>query len=239
MHGRVSQDVLTCGAGIATFLRDCVVPKKPKSNASRLEDARARMYHDLIFESAEHVFGAKGFESATMQDIAQEAGVSLKTLYATFRGKQELYEEIQRDRGTALVACVAGRIGEGDDPLTRLRAAARAHVEFLCEHRDWFRINLQDRVSWALEPKSEQASTFWQEGLGRIAEILGEGAQQGVFCDEDPWSLAMMMQSIIQVQVARALERDERDVLRVVAEVEAPLLRLLCLHPSGQLRASA
>ena len=74
----------------------------PKRNAqkSRLEQARQRMYHDLIFESAEHVFAEKGFDDAIMQEIAAEAGVSLKTLYATFPGKRELYDEIQAVRTT-------------------------------------------------------------------------------------------------------------------------------------------
>ena len=35
---------------------------------SRREGARARMYHDLVFESAECVFGDKGFERATIKD---------------------------------------------------------------------------------------------------------------------------------------------------------------------------
>lgn len=215
------------------------MPSKKKQSAGRLEDARARMYHDLIFESAEFVFGRRGFESATMQDIAQEAGVSLKTLYATFPGKQELYDEIQRERGTALVTRVAQRLQAGGDPLVQLRLIARTNVEFLFEHPDWFRMHLQDRVPWGLQPKAEQAAVYWQEGLGRIVETLRDGIERGVFWKEDPWALAMMMQSIVQVQVARAVEREELDVEQVVAEVEGPLLRLLCVAPPADLRASA
>jgi AcrR family transcriptional regulator len=197
------------------------------------------MYHDLIFESAEYVFGAKGFESATMQDIAQEAGVSLKTLYATFPGKQELYDEIQHERGSGLVELVNRRLAEGGDALTLLRAVARTNVEYLCEHKDWFQIHLQDRVPWALKPKAEHAVVHWEQGIGAIVGVIEEGARQGTFCDEDPWSLAMMMQSIVQVQVARAAERGEDDVDRVVADVEGPLLRLVCSGSPANLRASA
>ena len=213
------------------------MPKKKKESAGRLEGARARMYHDLIFESAEFIFGQKGFESATMQDIAQEAGVSLKTLYGTFPGKLELYDEIQRERGTALVERVNQSLAEGGDALIRLCAVARTNVEFLCEHKEWFQIQLQDRVPWALNPKAEHAVAHWEQGIGAIVAILEEGARQGTFCDDDPWSLAMMMQSIVQVQVARAAERGEDDVDRVVADVERPLLRLVCNEPPKGLRA--
>lgn len=215
------------------------MPRKKKHGGARLEDARARMYHDLIFESAEYVFGAKGFESATMQDIAREAGVSLKTLYATFPGKQELYDEVQRERGTGLVAEVNQCLAEGGDALTRLRAVVRTNVEYLFEHKDWFQIHLQDRVPWALKPKALHAVAYWEQGVGAIVAVLEEGARQGVFRDDDPWSLAMMMQSIVQVQVARAVERDERDVERIVADVEGPVLRVVCREVPEDIQASA
>src|SRR5437660_5927156 len=70
-----------------------------KSRAvSHLAAAKARMYRDLVFESAERVFAEAGFEGATMQAIAAEAGISLKTLYATFPGKDDVYREIRKQR---------------------------------------------------------------------------------------------------------------------------------------------
>ena len=101
---------------------------------SRRDDARARMYHQLVFESAECVFGRRGFDGAAMQDIASEAGISLKTLYATFPGKRELYDEIQKVRGNAFVEWVLAASALGADPLDRLDRWARAYVDFLLEH---------------------------------------------------------------------------------------------------------
>ena len=79
-----------------------------KKKNSNLEAARTRMYHDLIFECAERVFAEKGFDESTMQDVASEAGISLKTLYATFPGKNEIYTEIQAVRGMAFLDRVRG-----------------------------------------------------------------------------------------------------------------------------------
>src|SRR6266850_116888 len=56
-----------------------------KKKNSNLEAARSRMYHDLIFDCAERVFAEKGFDECTMQDVASEAGISLKTLEAGLR----------------------------------------------------------------------------------------------------------------------------------------------------------
>ena len=52
---------------------------------------RERLYkQDLIIKAAEKVFMSKGFENATMEDIAEEAEFSKGTLYFYFQSKNEL-----------------------------------------------------------------------------------------------------------------------------------------------------
>ena len=65
------------------------------------------MYHDLVFDCAERVFAEEGFAESTMQDLAAEAGISLKTLYATFPGKDEIYREILAVRGGGLLDAIS------------------------------------------------------------------------------------------------------------------------------------
>ncbi len=83
------------------------------------------MYHELVFECAERVFAEEGFAESTMQDLAAEAGISLKTLYATFPGKDEIYREILAKRGDGLL----------DDPHPELFAAFRRPGGKLPEHQ--------------------------------------------------------------------------------------------------------
>src|SRR5688572_29584447 len=104
-----------------------------KKKNSNLEAARSRMYHDLIFDCAERVFAEKGFDECTMQDVAAEAGISLKTLYTAFPGKNEIYAEIQAVRGTAFLDQVRGA-GDGTTALDKLDAGIRAFVTYLVEH---------------------------------------------------------------------------------------------------------
>ena len=209
--------------------------KKRKAEApqpSRLDDARARMYRDLVFESAECVFGQKGFEHATMQDIASEAGISLKTLYVTFPGKHELYEAIQKVRGRAFMERVAAAVDPEASPLDGLAQSVRAYVDFLFEHRDWLRIHLQTRVSWGLRPSDGYAADYWEEGLAPVARILEQGAESGLFYEADPMSTAAMVQSIMQVQVSQAVSSGETDGARTADAIMLHLRRLLCQQAS-------
>ncbi|ANF81904.1 hypothetical protein A3K93_06670 [Acinetobacter sp. NCu2D-2] len=49
---------------------------------------------NTIFNSAEKLFGEKGFEHVTMSEIAQAAGMSKKTLYVHFSDKRELLKSL-------------------------------------------------------------------------------------------------------------------------------------------------
>lgn len=204
--------------------------RRAAAPASRRDGAKARMYHDLIFESAEFVLGEKGFDHATMQDIASEAGISLKTLYAHFAGKQEIYEEIQRERGGAFVDFVLSATAAASDPEEKLARWARAYVDFLFAHRDWLRIHLQIRTSWGLRPTEDYAARYWQQGLDGVGTILAGGMKAGVFHRGDVRRTAALVLAIMQVQVAQAVEAAEADAEAVAAEIMLQLRRLLGVH---------
>jgi AcrR family transcriptional regulator len=208
---------------------------KTKDKPSRLGDARARMYHDLVFESAECVFGQKGFESATMQDIANEGGVSLKTLYATYPGKQELYKDIQLVRGKAFIEGVVAASAQGTNPIDRLERTVNAHVTFLFTHRDWLRFHLLTRVSWGIRPTEENAALHWELGVGNISKILRDGIAEGLFFKADPDETAALAQAVMQLEVYRAFQAGETDVDETAGRIMLQLGRLLC--PRGSLEA--
>lgn len=206
---------------------------------SRLETARERMYHDLIFEAAEEVFGAKGFESATMQDVAQEAGVSLKTLYATFPGKTELYHEIQKIRGDEFVAIVAEATSDIEGSRQRIAHMARAYAGYLLEHNDFLRINLHDRIAWGLGPKTDVGGAAWRDGIANLVVIIEQGIADGLFHAGDAETAAMMCLAVMQVQVTRAIEGGATDPDAVGREIQTQLLRLLCIDPADAADAAA
>jgi AcrR family transcriptional regulator len=214
------------------------MPKKRPSAASRLDDARSRMYRDLIFEAAEFVFGRKGFDGATMQDIASEAGVSLKTVYVSFPGKSEIYLEIMKVRGKAMSEAVMEAHRSASSPIEKLELGTRAFVHFLFEHADWLRIHIRSRLSWSVRPQEESVAKLWQEGIDAYAAILREGIASGDFCDEDPVELAVMVQALTKVQVSQALESGDLDAKRVADRLVERLLRLVC-RPAVAIRKTA
>ncbi|CAM5776514.1 transcriptional regulator [Labrys miyagiensis] len=67
-----------------------VSPKVPATILPIVDNAKSRQ----ILDGARKVFLAQGFEGASMNDIAREAGVSKGTLYVYFESKERLFSVI-------------------------------------------------------------------------------------------------------------------------------------------------
>ncbi len=206
---------------------------------SRLELARERMYRDLVFESAEHVIAERGLEATTMQEIAAEAGISLRTLYAAFPSKEELVAEVQRVRGEGIVSRIAEGIeGAPDDPLARLAGGVRGYVDFLLAHPSFLRIHLREGRAWGLEPRNGDAEG-WRTGLGRFAAILRAGMELGLFHAGDPDFLALLGAAVMQVHMAHIARATPKDAEALTNEILVQLHRLFCKPGAGGALASA
>ena len=66
-----------------------------RANKSRPRHRKTDSGRQQIVEAARAHFFSHGFRSVTMDDLAEELGISKKTLYAYFPGKIELLQRIQ------------------------------------------------------------------------------------------------------------------------------------------------
>lgn len=78
--------------------------------------------HRAILDAATRVFLRLGYESAGMDLIAAEAGVSKQTIYNHFRNKEALFREIVADLVSVLMGSLAVDDAERSDPEHVLRA---------------------------------------------------------------------------------------------------------------------
>ena len=76
-------------------------PSTPGPAAERTPPRRRRVYarkNDVVLEAAERAFLARGFSGTSMDEIAELAGVSKRTVYSNFSSKQVLFAAVIRER---------------------------------------------------------------------------------------------------------------------------------------------
>jgi len=129
---------------------------------------REERWAELI-EVATQVFYEKGYDAASLQDIADRLGMLKGSLYYYIQSKEDLLFDVisaVHKEGLAVVRACADTAG---DPLQRLRTVIVGHVEHTCANLVQTAVFLHELS--ALPPE-------------RRVEILGnEHAYQGVFRD--------------------------------------------------------
>ncbi|MAE96515.1 MAG: hypothetical protein CL910_17855 [Deltaproteobacteria bacterium] len=193
---------------------------------SNLAAARARMYHELIFDCAERVFAEQGFDESTMQDVAAEAGVSLKTLYATFPGKDDIYRAILEVRSQGLLD--ASVSADPERPALEILAEGmHGIVAYFIEHPDFFRILTREGSAWGLHPRGHAGQKGALAGAQLVTQVVEQGMKEGVFLAADPRLATASVTALLQVQLAVLLE-DDAEPTAVADQILVYLRRLLC-----------
>src|SRR5437764_13543645 len=87
-----------------------------------------------VFEAAARVFHEKGYESATIQDIADEVGLLKGSLYHYFRSKEDLLFEMIQGAHEDAFANLAQMDDIEGGPLQKARAFVTLLVTFVAEN---------------------------------------------------------------------------------------------------------
>src|SRR5690348_661813 len=87
-----------------------------------------------ILEHATEVFCDKGYEGASMRDIARATGMSLAGMYHYLGSKERLLYLIQKDSFSTILGRLRERLEGVSDPEQAVRAFILNHLEYFLEH---------------------------------------------------------------------------------------------------------
>lgn len=136
--------------------------------------------HDQIFRAASRVFISRGFHRATVREIAEEAGLSLGSLYSYIRRKEDILYLVFEKLTTTLRENIRRAIDGIEDPAEQMRAALRADLKTTEQYQD--EILLMYQESKSLDRESLHAVLSREaEYVKFFEDILSAGCARGVF----------------------------------------------------------
>ena len=98
---------------------------------------------EQLLDVGRALFAEKGFEAASIEEIASRAGVSKPVVYEHFGGKEGLYAVVvDREMRTLLDAITSALTG--DNPRALVEQAALTLLTYIEEETDGFRILVRD-----------------------------------------------------------------------------------------------
>ena len=177
------------------------------ARATRLPREQRRQQ---VLAAALDVFSTAGYHAASMDEIADHAGVSKPVLYQHFPGKLDLYLAILDAGIEDLMAAARTALTGTTDNATRVRAMVNAYFTFVEEPGGAFRLVFESDLS--NEPAVRQRVDAADLALARLsAAVIAEDTG---LSDHEALMLASGMQGMVQVAARRWLRADAADVTR-------------------------
>lgn len=196
-------------------------------------DERRSLYRDLVLAAAEREFARVGFAEAKMAAIAKAADLSLATVYKTFAGKSEIWNDLHAERMTALLALVDERVAATHSPVERLLSGIGAVADFLMRHDAYLELSLGAGAGWLTAGGTTGVQrTVWSSGLDTIAAGVEASLAAGELADLRPRIAAGLVVSALQVWLADWVESGRDREPEVVAADLVAHLRAMLTTPS-------
>ncbi|MBA3018456.1 MAG: TetR/AcrR family transcriptional regulator [Proteobacteria bacterium] len=192
----------------------------------RKERERGRRRQQIMI-AAKRVFSLKGFNKATMEDIANEAELSPGTLYLYFKNKDELCVSLSL-RILQYLNIKLKHVGSEKDlePERKIEALKEAMYD-VYEFDPLILINMfhlqSNEILKNLSPQLvSNIKELSASSIKAMADIFEEGIKKNVFIDKNPLALAetlwALFSGIILLEESKRLIDGNKDYLKLTLE---------------------
>lgn len=192
-----------------------------RTRAQQKEDRRA-----ALLKAARDAFAERGYQEATIAEIAAATGLAVGAVYKHFANKQDLLFQVMGQFYARMIADVEAAVARERSLPARLRAIVRRQLEAFVEDRDLCRLfirELRAADGYADSPLRELNRRYTSVLLRVLAEGKARGEVRG---DVDPRFARDMLYGAIEHVAWRSLLRRDR----LAVEPTAAQIASLMLH---------
>jgi len=179
-----------------------------------------------IVKVASSVFNKFGFKKATIEDIAQAAGMGKSSIYYYFKSKEDIFEAVVQQEAHELSIELEKRVlNVNDNPKEKIRNYVLIRMRFLKEMVNFFEALKNDYLG-NLAFTERIRKKYDKEEQQMLRGILEEGVSQGIFKVRDTKFVALVLvtflkglESSLLINEEMALDDLERnldEILQVV-----------------------
>ena len=204
-----------------------------KSTRTAKQEILRSFMETTIAQAAKEVFAERGYQRATLEEIAQRAGMSKATIYLYYRNKDDLFLHAVEELVNTAMAAMAQEATTAKPPLEKLYSMVRGKVEFYEREREFFRIYLSEKQGLEVAPKTPHKKAIremYLQGVRTLAGVVQEGIDAGVLRPMDSQRLAFFLQEMI----SNVLEQRILGHSDISVEADVELLLSLFLDGARQ-----
>ena len=174
-------------------LSDQSVTSLPRRERERLR-RRAE-----ILQAAEHVFAGKGYDRASIEEIARAAEYGTGTVYLYFKDKEALYVELFEEKIRELIEFLQQRVSQEKQPLEALKQFVHARMEYFDRNRAFFQIYVREgmNLGWSKHERWKGIRRLYENYLEMLTGLIRSGQRQRLLRNNDPRQFAVALSGMM------------------------------------------
>ena len=143
-----------------------------RAGTARLPAAERRRQ---LLQVALETFAAKGFHDTSMNEVADNAGVTKPVLYQHFKSKQALYRELVDELGAQLEQEVFAAVSNATGPRQQVEEGFRAYFRWATAQGPAFRVlfSERNRADPALAEAVDRVEAVVADRVAELIDIEG------------------------------------------------------------------
>src|ERR1700682_196725 len=185
-----------------------------------------RQLRTAILKAAREAFIRKGYESVSMRMLAEKVGCSHANLYLHFKNKEEIFDCLVEQSFEALAEALRGlgAAAPGTNCLDRLRAGARAYLDFGLRNPSAY------EFAFVLRRPGAPASRKPHVAYEYLRALVARGVEENQLTDVDvdtaaqaAWAAVHGLTSLLIFRPSFPWTDKERVIQRVINDAVAGL----------------
>ncbi len=148
---------------------------QPERQSTFKERVKQEREQEILL-AARDVFAERGFEKASIDDIAERVGIGKGTVYLHFASKEELLLELMRRTCNQLVATCRARLDEQPGAMDKVAVILRAVADHRYANESWIRTVAAELPAFIGYKQRLGASS---ELRGLLTQVIEEGQAEG------------------------------------------------------------
>lgn len=181
---------------------------------------------DQVLEIATRLFTERGYDAASIRDLAAELAMRPSSLYHHFPGKQHILFAICIGMQRDFNATVMPRLRAGQGPVETIEDVIRQHILFSLRRKGEVLVNIRERRSLPPDLRG-RVNALRREYRDAVTSVIEDGRRQGLFQVPDPKLAAMAVLDMANGLVQWFQPRDDQDRERAASAYAAAAVALL------------
>lgn len=169
------------------------------------DDVVTAFRRESLLAAARRVFGARGFDAATVDAIAAEAQVAKGTVYLYFPSKEAIYDAAFDAGLDQLIRHTAERLRDAAGPRDAIRAFIEVRLEYFQEQPDFFRmymVHVSRQIAGCAPSRGPDVMTLQTRAL---RDLFARAVRAGALRAVDPAAAAHAVFDMTRGLIARRL----------------------------------